>query len=85
MMRVLKWTVHIDDEPHPIGSGPVVLVDHQNGRLAVWTIEDDDELGSARSVRVFGTGHFIPQGWHHVGSCIVGVFVWHVFSPVEAR
>ena len=81
--RVLKWVVPVDDEPHTIGTGPVVLVACQRGseQVEVWTVELD-EPSQARPVQVFGTGQPLPPAWQHVGSTLSagGVLVWHVFE-----
>lgn len=76
-MRVLKWSVPVDSEPHQIGSGPVMLVACQRHftlahqvageppTVEVWTFENDIDvdLGTrGRWVRVFGTGESLPEG-----------------------
>lgn len=85
-MRVLKWVVPVDDEPHAIGQGVPLLVATQNGvtnEVVVWTNElVDDDLKPVRpplAAQVFGTGQIVDAGAHHVGSCVAGLFVWHVF------
>lgn len=93
--RVLRWSVPIDDKPHPIGAGKVVLVATRVGPtprnvVEVWTEEHlppewpkvDPPL---RTVQVFGTGHEIPSLFDkHVGSCLDaitnGSLVWHVYG-----
>jgi hypothetical protein len=83
-MKVLKWQVPLNDLPHAIGVGQVVLVAQQpHGRVdevQVWTLETGAD--ATREVRVFGTGHTIPDGWEPIGSCLSvdGQFVWHVFE-----
>lgn len=78
--RVLKWVVPVDDEYHYIGFGPVALVDMQNFNLCVWTIEKSPETEPyTREVRVFGTGHEVPEGHVHMGSAQNGPYVWHIF------
>lgn len=92
MRRVLKWTVAVDDRDHPIGSGPVALVDLQPGpghAVTVWTVEDETTLTQAgRRARVYGTGHPVPEGDVHLGSVQTFVhgqpLVWHLFAgPVQ--
>lgn len=90
MKRVLKWTVPVDDDEHKIGAGPVALVACQHGSdtVQVWTEEEHGSSASfenARNVRVYGTGHLVPVEWEHLGSVIVGRFVWHLYAePVES-
>ncbi|MDP9224130.1 MAG: hypothetical protein M3P18_09795 [Actinomycetota bacterium] len=88
MTRVLKWRVPLDDQPHPIGAGRVVLVAQQQygvaSEMQVWTVETYG--GGTRYVQVFGTGHTVPDDWEPVGSCVSvdGQFVWHVFERMAA-
>lgn len=84
MKQVLKWTVPIDDRIHLIGSGRVVHVDSQYGRIdevQVWTEETEGELAVIQPVKVVGTGHPFPDG-QVVGSVVVshGNLVWHVVT-----
>lgn len=82
--RVLKWDVPVDDQPHKIGTGPVVLVACQDRAdvVQVWT----HEVGPPRQSRVvqaFATGRVLPQNARtHVGSTLAlgGSLVWHVFD-----
>jgi uncharacterized short protein YbdD (DUF466 family) len=89
-VRVLKWDVKVDDAPHPIGAGRVLLVgcqDYQN-IVQVWTQENRDGQ-PMRRVQAFGTGQDItdwgtdgegPRVRGYVGSTIAGPFVWHLFE-----
>jgi hypothetical protein len=86
-MRVLKWRVPLDTQPHAIGAGQVVLVGQQPGggsEVQVWTLEASDS-GPTREVQVFGTGHQIPDDMQPIGSCLSadGWYVWHVFEWVR--
>lgn len=85
--RVLKWPVPVDDQDHPIGAGPVVLVASQLAAdlVFVWTEEDvDDPRPPMRRARVYGTGQSIPDpSDEHVGSALAGPFVWHVYAAQE--
>lgn len=84
--RVLKWPVPVDGQDHPIGAGPVVLVDSQDYRstVFVWT-EETAVSAPVRRARVYGTGQPIPEGTGvHIGSTLAGPFVWHVYAaPVS--
>lgn len=68
-----------------IPSGKVVFVAQQdNSRLPTVWVEHSlpvSPLASDR-YRIAGTGHTIGgefTGWEHVGSCICGALVWHVY------
>ena len=80
--RVLRWSVHVDDKFHPIGSGKVVLVACQYGPsvVQVWTEEKDEPV--MRSAMVIGTGDDAPDFTEHVGSALTagGSIVWHVYA-----
>ena len=81
-MRVLKWDVMVDDQPHPIGAGRVLLVGCQDYQdiVQVWTQEPRDGE-PLRNVQAFGTGHQIPESARgYIGSTIAGPFVWHLFE-----
>lgn len=91
--RVLRWVVPVDDEPHEIGGGDVVLVAARRDPLAatgrrrveVWTRELVDEqlqpVAPKRVVQVFATGQILEYSSEHVGSVLDGQeLVWHVFE-----
>lgn len=85
-LRVLKWSVPVDDRPHPIGAGPVLHVACQNGpdSVEVWTLEFDEP--GTQQARVFGTGHPLPGSVEeHLGSTVTadGALVWHLFLVRE--
>lgn len=82
MRRVLKWKVPVDDEKHPVGSGPVVLVGCQDGdpsTVYVWTEEEEPGAKPVRNAQVYGTGHTIPLYGTHAGSTQERGLVWHVY------
>lgn len=71
----------------------LVLFESQYGAFYAWfevLLAADGTLTKARSFRVFGTGHEIPDGWEHRASFQVhspedgGHFVWHLYELVEA-
>ena len=85
MKRVLKWSVPVDDKPHQIGSGKVVMVACQYGpeSAQVWT--EESGVGYDRQAQVYGTGHHIPGDWSHLGSAVAadGRLVWHLYAEPE--
>jgi hypothetical protein len=85
---VLKWDVLVDDMPHPIGRGSVVLVacQHSPDVVTVWTEEPSLSYMADRMVRVFGTGQRIPEEYtRHLGSTMAanGILVWHVYERAK--
>ena len=82
-MRIIRYEIHIDDTAQRVPAGKVVLVQaHRRGlgnRLEVWIQVAEGET-QTQTLRVFGTGQEIPAGWHHLGSCVAGHFVWHVYG-----
>ena len=85
-MKILKWNVDVDDVPHPIGAGKVVLVEcqHTERSVQVWTEEDGEHPEqNPRAAKVYGTGMNIPEGLEHVGSALAldGRLCWHVYAP----
>lgn len=83
MKRVLKWSVPVDSQPHPIGAGPVLHVACQSAvdSVEVWTLEPDEP--GTRFAQVFGTGLLLPGSVQkHIGSAVTagGALIWHVFE-----
>lgn len=84
-MRVLKWTVPVNDEPVAIGGGRVVHVGSTHltraNEIHVWTLEENDHTPD-RLVQVYGTGMDVPMAYTYLGTTIVanGTFVWHLFE-----
>lgn len=80
--RVLKWSVEVDDQFHPIGGGRVVGVECQSGPawVQVWTEEASDTRPMTRTARVYETGQEVPRDMEHVGMAMTtGGLVWHVY------
>jgi hypothetical protein len=63
-----------------IHAGP----DHK-GALCIWAKVDADKPMEPRGIFVAGTGLGIPDdGLQHLGSCVCGSFIWHVFSMANS-
>ncbi len=81
--RILKWTVPVDDQWHPIGAGEVVHVACQGGSHAVqvWTVE----VGTCefRAARVYATGQPLPADAEYAGTALAGGFAWHVLVGAQ--
>lgn len=73
MSRILKWAVPVDDQWHPIGPGPVVLVgkspDEPGIRTAyVWTLEPDTNPRDASDAQIRTAARSHPPR----EACVVG-------------
>lgn len=70
--------------PHVV----LVGIDPQTGHPAVWiehlTEQPPRVLYTRQDVEIVlvGTGHHVPEGWHHVGSTLDGEFVWHAYANI---
>lgn len=64
----------------------VVLVGNQEGQLCLWLQVDTEKPTIDLQIVIKGTGHEIPKNppLTHLGSAIVGAFVWHVYRPTES-
>jgi len=66
----------------------ILKVDSQNGMLCIWFMHEDDPNDDVeydeRTIDVVGTGHvFSADGKKHIGTVIMGAFVWHVFEVID--
>lgn len=55
------------------------------GQLCAWAIvEPDSKDVTKKTLLVCGTGHSIPSEVDavHIGTCVVGIFVWHIFEKI---
>ncbi|MHA3682803.1 DUF7352 domain-containing protein [Leucobacter sp. HY1908] len=84
---IYRHSVPVDVADFEVPAGRVVHVaadrEGKHDRVDVWV---EHQAGVTHSeggivLNVHGTGHPIPaDGRAHVGSCIVGWFVWHVYA-----
>lgn len=83
MQTIFKYPLGFSAANHldmPVGSRPV-MVAMQNGQVTMWAqVDPDFETTTKRDFVVAGTGHPVPDDYVHVGSCMDGMFVWHVFE-----
>lgn len=100
-MRVFKYEIPVDDHFHIVPKGAVVLVAWEySDTVLIWIelTETDAEdlkaglrihdLPEVQQLRVYGTGHRVPDHLHHVGSVREPLsptddhlpLVWHVYS-----
>jgi hypothetical protein len=81
---VHKFTV-IEDG-NAIAMDPAAQIVHfavQNGMCRLWALLNPTAPAIHRQFRVFGTGHPIPEEYQHRGTCLDGMFVWHLFERVD--
>lgn len=85
MQTIYKYALPIKDKVSvmmPGGGEHILLVAEQNGSLTVWAQVDTEKPDRARVLHIVGTGHPLDnvKGMFHIGSAIVGQYVWHVYS-----
>lgn len=86
---IYRYRVPVDDVDFETPTGQVVHVaadrDGDPSIVEVW-VEHPHEIPGAGGItlNVHGSGHLIPDGESvHVGSCISGPFVWHVYATYD--
>lgn len=85
-MNVFRYEVPVDDAWHQIElSGPIVKVACRNGVrdvVHVWALAGTGATFLAR-LRVFGTGHQVPDEAVYRGTAIAEPLVWHLFEDAS--
>jgi hypothetical protein len=62
----------------------ILHVGAQDHRMWIWAQVWPGNLLTPRWFRIIGTGHPIEDGvGDHVGSVVLGSFVWHVFEVAQ--
>jgi hypothetical protein len=83
MNRVYRYEVPVDGKWHAFTlSGPIVKVASRNGatdRVHFWALEGAGTPFTAM-LRVYGTGHDVPEETVYRGTAIAEPFVWHLFE-----
>jgi len=71
----------------PIGAKPVLVAgqpqrcgDHT---LVLWLEEDTAAEYEHRTFAVYPTGEAFTENWLHVGSAVVGPYVWHLYEAKD--
>ena len=80
MSRILKWKLPVDDQWHPVPNPfQHCAVDYHDPGV-VWIYGVDQEEMDPWEMRVFGTGHEIPDGtsWISTVRHDPTGLVWHV-------
>jgi hypothetical protein len=84
-MKVFRYEVPVDDEWHEVQlTGPIVHVAAHFGQVSplhFWALSGVGEPHPAR-LRVFGTGHQVPDDAEYRGTAIIEPLVWHLFEEL---
>jgi len=82
-MNVYRYEIKVDGKWHDVElSGPIVKVASRNGVtdvVHVWALAGVGTPFTAR-LRVFGTGHDVPDDTTYRGTAIAEPYVWHLFE-----
>lgn len=84
MRTVHKYKIHLAND-HTVCLLPpeacVVRFAGQHGELFMWAELDTTATAQGRRFQVIGTGHEVPGGAVHRGSCAMGeALVWHLYE-----
>lgn len=87
MKTIYKYKLAIEPEQvlHiPGGRNNCLMVAEQDGELTIWFEVDTNQPATPRTLHIAGTGQPIEnlELKTHLGSAVVGAFVWHVYSSV---
>lgn len=90
--KVLREQIRVTDGEQTvfIGESRIVHVAQSResaSKLDIWFEIDADRKftvdEAARYVRVFGTGHVVPDEYSYLGTCVcTNNLVWHIYSRV---
>jgi len=82
--QIYRCEVPLDDEWHDFDlSGPIVAVGavaRKRDVIEFWWEYYSKGLAEKVQLRVFGTGHYMPDLLEHVGTTIAGGLVWHLMK-----
>lgn len=82
MKTVYKYKLNMDGSVELPPNAEILHVNHQDGEPYIWALVDKDaKPGVERHIRVYGTGHDIPDNpGRYINTFFAGCFVWHVFE-----
>jgi hypothetical protein len=85
--RIYRYEVPVDDRWHIFTCEPPLWVGCRNhGFVEFWAYPaqetGDSGITDAQHLRVYGTGHEMPDELRHVGSTMTpdGALVWHLMA-----
>jgi hypothetical protein len=76
-------TQRTDHVEVPIRNGKLLHVAVQHGDIHLWAAVDPRDTESHAVFRLAGTGTMVDTSWHHLGTVLLGDYVWHVFSELR--
>lgn len=80
MKTVYKYSVSVDTVlMMPVGA-KILHCDSQGSEKCLWVEVDNESPLEERRFAAIGTGHAVPPGGVHVGTGLVGPFVWHLYE-----
>lgn len=84
MTAVHRYEIPVDNQWHTLElSGAIVhIATRSANKVEVWALDSGGPL-VARSFRVYGTGHDLPDSARHVGTALTGRLVWHLMEGNE--
>ena len=90
---IWKYPFHVNDSvviEMPVGAKIIPFVaaarlEYGERGLVVWAEVDPEAEREDRVLHVVGTGNPMPQRpMRHIGTCIAGPFVWHVYEAIQS-
>ncbi len=87
MTRMTIWKFEVPiagsvDLGIPIGATIVHVCSQRPDMLTFWAMVDQQAQLETRTFKIVGTGYDFDGRWQHVGSILVGPFIWHLLEAV---
>ena len=68
------------DVEMPLGAEVIHVGQDANGELCLWARVATNNGPVMRRFYIFGTGQDMPSMMRHLGTVVMGTFVWHVYE-----
>jgi hypothetical protein len=85
--RMFRYTVPVDDQPwtFDLTGDPVHVANGTTlDEVDFWAEYAEGAPKRGRHFRVFGTGHLLPPGARHVGTCQrTAGLIWHLYELIS--
>jgi hypothetical protein len=85
--QMFRYTVPVDDKPwtFDLTGDPVAVANgYTLDEVDFWAEYAEGAPKKARRFQVFGTGHPLPPGARHVGTCLrASGLIWHLYELVS--
>lgn len=85
--RIWKFPVPVQDGDviYEMPEGAQFLAAQRQGvDMQCWWLVEQGAPLDHRVLRIFGTGHPVPDGYAYLATIQYGQFVWHLFEAVAA-